>query len=112
MTIQATNPIEFDTSAAVRLPLVKLTESSRRVPEEKPKSEPKEKAQDPEILKTVLAEANISLNFKRDDRTGRIVVEMIDNSTGDPVRQIPNEVSLRLSAMFSKVQGQLFEARA
>lgn len=68
-------------------------------------------AQNPEHLKEVLAQSDISLNFRRDEKTGRVVVEMIDNTTGDPVMQIPNEVSLRLSEMFSKVQGQLFEAR-
>lgn len=69
------------------------------------------KTANPEQLKEVLAQSDISLNFRRDDKTGRVVVEMIDNTTGDPVLQIPNEVSLRLSEMFSKVQGQLFEAR-
>jgi flagellar protein FlaG len=66
---------------------------------------------DPEQLKEVLAQSDISLNFRRDEKTGRVVVEMIDNTTGDQVMQIPNEVSLRLSEMFSKIQGQLFEAR-
>lgn len=66
---------------------------------------------DPERLKQALAESDISLNFRRDDDTGRLVVEMINNTTGEPVMQIPNEVSLRLSEMFSKVQGNLFEAR-
>lgn len=74
-------------------------------------TEPKVHTADPEPLKEVLAQSDISLNFSRDEKTGRVVVEMIDNTTGDPVMQIPNEVSLRLSEMFSKVQGQLFEAR-
>src|SRR5689334_17509913 len=72
---------------------------------------PEVRAADPAVLKEVLAQSDISLNFHRDDKTGRVVIEMIDNATGDPVMQIPNEVSLRLSEMFSKVQGQLFEAK-
>jgi flagellar protein FlaG len=73
--------------------------------------EAKVEAANPEQLKEVLAQSDISLNFRRDDKTGRVIVELIDNSTGDAVKQIPSEVSLRLSEMFSKVQGQLFEAR-
>lgn len=69
------------------------------------------KAADIEQLREVLAQSDISLNFRRDEETGRVVVEMINNATGDPVLQIPDEVSLRLSEMFSKIQGQLFEAR-
>jgi flagellar protein FlaG len=73
--------------------------------------EPKVETANRKQLKEVLAQSDISLNFSRDEKTGRVVVEMIDNATGDPVMQIPNEVSLRLSEMFSKVQGKLFEAR-
>lgn len=73
---------------------------------------PKFEVADTERLKSVLAQSNISLNFRRDEASGRIVIEMIDSNTGDAVRQIPSEVSLRLSELFSKVQGQLFEARA
>lgn len=73
---------------------------------------PKFEIADTERLKSVLAQSNISLNFRRDEASGRIVIEMIDSKTGDAVRQIPSEVSLRLSELFSKVQGQLFEARA
>jgi uncharacterized FlaG/YvyC family protein len=66
---------------------------------------------DPEKVRAILAESDISLNFHRDDDTGRIVVEMIDNVTGEAIRQLPTEVSLRLSELFSKVQGNIFEAR-
>lgn len=73
--------------------------------------EPPVEKPDPEQLRKILAESNISLHFRRDETSGRLVVEMIDNTTGDPVRQIPSEVSLRLSEFFSKIQGRLFEAR-
>lgn len=73
--------------------------------------EPKVESTNTERLREVLAQSDISLNFQRDEQTGRVVVQMIDNTTGEPVLQIPSEVSLRLSEMFARVQGQLFEAR-
>lgn len=73
---------------------------------------PKVEMPNPAKLKAVLAEHDISLNFRRDEASGRMVIEMVDSRTGDAVRQIPSEVSLRLSELFSKISGQLFEARA
>lgn len=62
-----------------------------------------------EYLQSILAEHNISLNFRQDEETNQLVVELIDGNTGDPVRQIPTEVSLKLSAAFAKIQGQLID---
>lgn len=94
-------------------PNAKQCGPEKRRPKEKYNAEPAATVEttNTEPLRKALAQSNISLNFRRDDRTGRVVVEMIDDSTGDPIRQIPSEVSLRLSEMFSKVQGHLFEAR-
>lgn len=85
-----------------------------QAPEKEAVSEikPKFEVAETERLKSVLAQSNISLNFRRDEASGQMVVELIDNATGDAVRQIPSEVSLKLSELFSKVQGKLFEARA
>jgi flagellar protein FlaG len=90
---------------------------------EKPSGKPKyeEKSQPPsneparkderQHLQNVLAEQDISLKFRVDEKTGQLVVEMIDNKTGDAVRQMPSEVSLKLSEAFAKVQGQFIEVR-
>ena len=56
-------------------------------------------------LKAALSEHNISLKFSRDDATKRVVVEMIDQKTGEAIRQFPTEVSLSLAANFMKLQG-------
>lgn len=106
-TINAIQPADFELS----VPPNKDRQSPPIVETKTETPEPEAAKRDPEKLKAVLAENDISLNFHRDEESGRLVVEMIDNVTGDAVRQIPSEVSLRLSEMFSKVQGQLFEAR-
>jgi uncharacterized FlaG/YvyC family protein len=64
-------------------------------------------AETPELvkLKAALSEHNISLKFSQDDATKRIVVEMIDQKTGEAIRQFPSQVSLSLAANFMKLQG-------
>lgn len=76
--------------------------------DEKPK-EPLGDRENLQTLKNVLAEKDISLKFRRDDRTGQVIVELIDDKTGDAVRQMPSEVSLRLSEVFAKVQGRFID---
>ncbi len=62
-------------------------------------------------LETVLAENNISLNFSRDEQSDQLVVKLVDNTTGEEIRQFPNEVSLKLSALFVKLQGQIIDEK-
>lgn len=54
-------------------------------------------------------ETKTNLNFKRDDQTNQLVVELVDHSTGEVVRQIPTEVSLKLAAIFARTQGNLLD---
>jgi uncharacterized FlaG/YvyC family protein len=64
---------------------------------------------DLENLRTALAEHNITLKFRTDDTTHSLVVEMIDDQTGEEIRQFPTEVSLHLAANFVKLQGQFLD---
>jgi flagellar protein FlaG len=77
---------------------------------------------DPDLKETLrsLDEAakpyNIALNFSRDDETGTIVIKLVDQTTGETVRQIPSEVRLHLSASLgklqeNKLQGQLINRK-
>ena len=60
-------------------------------------------------LQNTLAEHNITLKFREDEKTKQLVVELVDNKTGESIRQFPSEVSLKLSAMAIKVQGQFVD---
>lgn len=62
-------------------------------------------------LKSTLAEHNITLKFSRDETTGAVVVEMVDNRTGEAIRQIPSTVSLTLAAHFIKLRGQFIDEK-
>jgi len=60
-------------------------------------------------LQNSLAEHSITLKFRQDEQTKQLVVELVDNKTGESIRQFPSEVSLKLSAMSIKVQGQFVD---
>jgi flagellar protein FlaG len=63
-------------------------------------------------LEEAVQEANITLNFSRDEETGVIVVKLVDQASGETVQQIPAEALLHLSAALGKLQGQLFDQTA
>ena len=44
------------------------------------------------------------LNFSVDEESGQVIVRVIDEATGDVIRQIPNEEVLRLSRSLGEVK--------
>jgi uncharacterized FlaG/YvyC family protein len=75
------------------------------------KSSESEPVQDDNLknLQNSLAEHNITLKFRQDEQTKQLVVELVDNKTGESIRQFPSEVSLKLSQMSIKIQGQFVD---
>ena len=63
-------------------------------------------------LGQTLAESRISLNFSRDEESGALVVRMVDDGTGETIRQLPSEAALRLANAFGKLQGLIFKSEA
>ncbi len=63
-------------------------------------------------LKTVLDESNISLSFSQDETTKALVVKLVDKITGEAIRQIPTEVSLKLTALNAKLQGNFVDEKS
>lgn len=59
-----------------------------------------------EKITSILAEHDITLKFSTDTETNAVVVEMVDEKTGEAIRQFPSAVSLKLAASFAKLQGQ------
>lgn len=70
-----------------------------------------DKQENLEKLKTVLAESNITLKFSQDNDTKELVVKLVDNKTGEAIRQIPSEISLKLASIFVKMQGQFVDTK-
>lgn len=72
-------------------------------------SKPEEKGEELTKLQSVLEENNVSLKFSRDEKSGEIVVKMVDSVTGEALRQLPTDVSLKLTAAHTKLQGQFID---
>lgn len=114
----AIKPIS-DTS--VVQPVRQLTpfELKPALPEQKPSktvepSKPEDENNEQENVRQLqdfFNENGITLKFSRDDKTNSVVVELIDQKSGEAVRQIPSEISLKLAAEFSKLQGQFFSKK-
>jgi len=62
-------------------------------------------------LQNALAEQNVTLDFSRDDATKELVVRLVDGKTGEALHQFPSEVSLKLTAVFAKLQGQFVDEK-
>lgn len=52
-----------------------------------------------------------SLQFKLDEDTGRMVVQIRDEETGDVIRQIPREEVLKIAKELDRLKGVLFEGK-
>ena len=101
-TLVVSNPVD------VRVPAETVSNAAAKVPVrvQEPKAE-KHEVDKHEVakLQTALAEHDISLKFSKDEATNDLVVELIDQKTGEAIRQFPTAVSLSLAATFQKLQG-------
>ena len=64
------------------------------------------------MLNQQMASTNRGLGFRIDEAVGGPVVTVRSAETGEVVRQIPNEVVVRLAHNIEKVKGLLLNARA
>lgn len=96
-----------DFVADVRVPIEVPAKATAKAPPQPEEVKTEVSAETPEIVKlrTELSNHGISLEFSRDETTNHLVVRMIDDKTGDAIRQFPTDVSLSLSANFMKLQG-------
>jgi flagellar protein FlaG len=65
-----------------------------------------------ETINRHLEAAAQNLRFSVDDATGKMVVRVVDTSTGEVIRQVPNEELLAISRSIDRLQGVLFHQEA
>lgn len=99
--------------AIVKQPVNALTQGAQA------ESAGKDKNQDKEELNTVVKHMNDFLQmvrraveFKVDEDSGRLVVQVKDAETKQLIRQIPSEQMLQIAKQMDKLNGLLFEERA
>jgi flagellar protein FlaG len=56
--------------------------------------------------------SDIILKFSLDEESGGVVVQIVNQSTGETLRQFPSAEMLHLSATLGKLQGKLFSHKA
>ena len=64
-----------------------------------------------EAIKHFVSSMDVKLNFQIHDDTGTIMVRVINEETGEVVREIPPSQILDLAARIDKMIGALFDAR-
>ncbi len=99
-------PTHFDSSVQEVLKGSKV-EVQRDVPSDSAQK----KTDRRQAVKRVFAEHNISLSFNRDEQTNQVVIKMVDANSGKTIRQTPTDVSLQLTALYSKIQGQFLDGK-
>ncbi len=65
-----------------------------------------------EKLNQQLEPANTSVRFSVDDRSGQVVIKVMDTEKDEVIRQIPNEEALAWSQAMSKNQGIILNTKA
>lgn len=55
--------------------------------------------------------SNNRLTFSQDEDTGRTVISIVDNKTGDVIRQIPPDEILTLKKKMGEIQGLLLDRK-
>ena len=88
-------------------------EKPEKVENPKPESiEPKiENNENLDQLKNLLAENKITLQFSQDSETKQLVVKLVDDVTGEAIRQLPSDISLKLAAVFVKLKGRFVDSK-
>ncbi|MDC1067820.1 flagellar protein FlaG [Candidatus Kapabacteria bacterium] len=74
----------------------KINESSKKVDSESVKDFESK-------LNDFLKEENLTLEFKKDDDTQKMVMKLIDNETDEIIKQFPPEISLQIAKMVSSL---------
>jgi len=64
-----------------------------------------------ELLNFEMKARSTNLNFSVDEPTNRVVVKVINNDTGDVIREVPSEAILRVSKNIEALKGILFDGR-
>lgn len=100
-TTEVSGTTEARTDVASK-PVDKI-EKNRSLPSEDAQHNQDDRLKD---LKQALAQHDITLNYSQDAETNRVVIKLVDDKTGEAIRQIPTEVSLKLSA---QIQGQFLD---
>jgi len=64
-----------------------------------------------EEIKRFMEDFDVEVNFKTNEKTGDLVVQVVDRDTGKIIRQIPPEDLVKLHEKLVELRGVLFEGK-
>jgi flagellar protein FlaG len=100
-------------SSAIQIPDTPKVQAPKPVAIKFDASEVRQNLQDAvSMLNQQMASTNRGLGFQVDEAVGGPVVTVRSADSGEVVRQIPNEVVVRIAHNIEKVKGLLFSAKA
>jgi flagellar protein FlaG len=86
--------------------------TAREQPDQAQENTPKSKVQPEEILSKIKAlteNGAYSVRFEKDDRSGQLVVKIVDSETQEVIRQVPAEAMLGLREALADLQGNIVD---
>lgn len=89
----------------------KAADSGKAAPAGLPQAQPPSIAQLQRLINSMnkaIQQNNSNLEFSMDSESQRILVKLIDTSTGDVIRQIPSEEVLAIAESITQMQQGLF----
>lgn len=102
-------PVPKDEGASFR----RLSKESGRGQKEKAASlKPDQVKELTEEIQRYLSEMNVSVNFEIYDKTGELVVKVVNRDTKEVIRQIPPEDLLKLPEKLEELRGVIFAGKA
>jgi flagellar protein FlaG len=55
--------------------------------------------------------ANVGVNYEVDQKTGKVIILMVDQATGEVIREIPSEEIQQMSRALEAVLGRLYDQK-
>lgn len=117
LTSESWGKLDRDTRETRSIKPVAKTEGTQtnRVGKQKDNAEARSTDDIAELVKNVqdyLADLNINLNFKIDDKTGDVIVKVLNGKTGKLIRQLPPDDLIKLRKKLEELRGVLFDGKA
>ena len=77
----------------------------------RPGMDPQKSKELAEEVQRFMEDFNIEVNFKIHEKTGDVVVQILNRDTGEMIRQIPSENLVKLHDKLVELRGVLFEGK-
>lgn len=100
---------EAQPAGAAEAPVAAQSRDAVQQPQEVPREQLEAAVSD---MQDFVQSVQRNINFRVDDDSGRVVVNVTERDSGEVIRQIPSEEALRLAENLAEIRSLLFTAEA